>query len=404
MNFMEKLFEQTLIKLWDEKLTLYRRPDSVYWWACFYHKRKQIRTSTKLADLEPAKNFASAWFFQRQAEIANGVVPAPKTRHFAAAADKALAAYEQLAGKPNGRSAAYVRNLRFVMEKLKPLVGAVPTANITQQTWNGVLEKLREKQFASATVHQYRNALQIVLKEAYRRGEIKTVPKLLADSTGKKADTPRTYFDEKQYMLLGEQLRQNICWHRDNNTRWIEVAEELRDYVQFVAGSGLRTGEARNIRFKDVEVVSQYDPVCKEQRNCLIIRNIKGKRSTSGVCRTYFTAHRAFMRCVARQRLGEGWKDSDALVFKHYHKDGFNKVLDDAKLRYTNDNPPKKRDLASLRHTYICFCLERGVAVADIAQNCRTSMQMIDKHYAKWRDAANNHKLNHNFAMNIDKE
>jgi len=77
-------------------------------------------------------------------------------------------------------------------------------------------------------------------------------------------------------------------------------------------------------------------------------------------------------------------------------------VLDDAKLRYTNDNPAKKRDLMSLRNTYICSCLERGVPVADIAQNCRTSMQMIDKHYAKWRDAANNLNLNQNFTMNIE--
>ena len=401
---MENSFEQMLIKIWDGKVTLYRRPDSAFWWACFYHKRKQIRTSTKLADLEKAKTVASTWFFQRQAEIANGVVPASKTRHFAAAADKALASYQQLAGKPHGPSAAYVKNLGQVVAKLTPLVGAVPTANVTQQTWNGVLEQLRKKQLAPATVHQYRNALQIVLKEAYRRGEIKILPKLLADSTGKKADTPRTYFDEQQYRLLGEQLRQNIDWHRDNKTRWIEAAKELRDYVQFVAGSGLRSGEARNVRFQDVEVVSQYDPVCKEQRNCLIIRNIKGKRSTSGVCRTYFNTHGAFMRCVARQGLEQNWKDSDALVFKHYHKDAFNRLLDDAKLRYTLDNPPKKRDLASLRHTYICFSLERGVQVADIAQNCRTSMQMIDKHYAKWRDVANNRKLNHHFTLNIDTE
>jgi len=143
---------------------------------------------------------------------------------------------------------------------------------------------------------------------------------------------------------------------------------------------------------------------CRYFHDCLIIRNIKGKRSTSGVCRTYFTAHRAFMRCVDRHGLGADWHKSDALAFKHYHKDAFNRLLDDAKLRYTNDNPPKKRDLARLHHTYICFSLERGVAVADIAQNCRTSIHMIDKHYAKWRNVANNHSLNQHFRLNIDEE
>ena len=134
------------------------------------------------------------------------------------------------------------------------------------------------------------------------------------------------------------------------------------------------------------------------------VANIKGKRSTSGVCRTFFTSWPAFMRCVERHGLGDDWQQSDTQVFKHYHKDSFNKVLEDAGLKFTNDNPPRKRDLASLRHTYICFCLERGVSVADIAQNCRTSMQMIDKHYAKWRNVANNQNLNRNFTLNIDAE
>jgi hypothetical protein len=284
---MEKDFEQTLVKLWDEKLTLYRRPDSVYWWTCFYHKRKQIRTSTKCEKLEQAKVFASTWFFQRQAEIANGVVPAPKAKHFAAAADKALATYEKMAGIPNGRSVAYVKTLSQVVGKLKTMIGTMPTAQVTQSAWNKVLDQLRDKQLAAATVHQYRNALQIVLKEAYRRGEISVLPKLLSDSMGKKADTPRTYFDGRQYAALWNQLRKNVATHRKNKTRWIEAAEELSDYVQFVAGSGLRTGEANNVRFKDVKVVSQYDESTKQNRNCLVISNIKGKRSTSGICRTY---------------------------------------------------------------------------------------------------------------------
>ena len=120
------------------------------------------------------------------------------------------------------------------------------------------------------------------------------------------------------------------------------------------------------------------------------------------MARTYYSSYIAFMRCVERHGLGEDWKKSDAKVFKRYHRDSFRKVLEDAKLRYTDDNPPRKRDLMSLRHTYICFALERGVPTSDIAANCRTSSTMIDKHYAKWRDIANNENLNRNFALSID--
>ncbi|CAN7699684.1 hypothetical protein [Neorhizobium sp. LjRoot104] len=36
----------------------------------------------------------------------------------------------------------------------------------------------------------------------------------------------------------------------------------------------------------------------------------------------------------------------------------------------------------SLRHTYICLRLLEGADIYQIAKNCRTSVEMIEKHYA----------------------
>ncbi|MDE8347016.1 MAG: hypothetical protein POH28_12725, partial [Acidocella sp.] len=36
----------------------------------------------------------------------------------------------------------------------------------------------------------------------------------------------------------------------------------------------------------------------------------------------------------------------------------------------------------SLRHTYICLRLMEGADIYQIAKNCRTSVEMIEKHYA----------------------
>jgi hypothetical protein len=62
----------------------------------------------------------------------------------------------------------------------------------------------------------------------------------------------------------------------------------------------------------------------------------------------------------------------------------FNAVLKAIKLKDTADRPPRKRDLMSLRHTYICMRLLNGVGVYEIANNCRTSVTMIENHYARW--------------------
>jgi hypothetical protein len=47
-------------------------------------------------------------------------------------------------------------------------------------------------------------------------------------------------------------------------------------------------------------------------------------------------------------------------------------------LRYRRGNSP----FYSLRHTYICLRLMEGADIYQIAKNCRTSVEMIEKFYA----------------------
>jgi len=47
--------------------------------------------------------------------------------------------------------------------------------------------------------------------------------------------------------------------------------------------------------------------------------------------------------------------------------------------RRTLHNP---RTAYSLRHTYICLRLMEGADIYQVAKNCRTSVEMIEKYYA----------------------
>jgi integrase len=58
----------------------------------------------------------------------------------------------------------------------------------------------------------------------------------------------------------------------------------------------------------------------------------------------------------------------------------FNRILDKAKLKTDRDG--NKRTAYSLRHTYICMRLMEGADIYQIAKNCRTSVEMIEKFYA----------------------
>ncbi len=58
----------------------------------------------------------------------------------------------------------------------------------------------------------------------------------------------------------------------------------------------------------------------------------------------------------------------------------FNNLLADNKLKL--DRNGKARTAYSLRHSYICFRLLEGADIYQVAKNCRTSVEMIEKHYA----------------------
>src|SRR5207244_6106247 len=58
----------------------------------------------------------------------------------------------------------------------------------------------------------------------------------------------------------------------------------------------------------------------------------------------------------------------------------FNEIL--AELDLKTDREGNERTSYSLRHTYISMRLMEGADIYQIAKNCRTSVEMIEKYYA----------------------
>jgi integrase len=69
-------------------------------------------------------------------------------------------------------------------------------------------------------------------------------------------------------------------------------------------------------------------------------------------------------------------------VFPGLHIKLFNGILRRSKLKVDREGNP--RTAYSLRHTYICMRLMEGADVYQIAKNCRTSIEMIQKFYASY--------------------
>ena len=68
------------------------------------------------------------------------------------------------------------------------------------------------------------------------------------------------------------------------------------------------------------------------------------------------------------------------LLFPQNHKKQFNNLLERLDLKF--DREGSRRTFYSLRHSYISFRLLEGADIYQIAKNCRTSVEIIEKHYA----------------------
>lgn len=398
------------VKLLDGALTLYKQPSSAMWWARFYHQRTPYRVSTKATELDKAKETARAWFYVKQAELATGAPRVAPDKTFEAASVKAIAEYEGMAARGE-RSKAYVREIdRILRNVVNPEIGKLAIDAIDQSVWASFRAKLLagKPDMHRKTLHQHKMAIRAVLAQANLRGELKDVPALKDIGKGHKLETPRTYFEPDQCAVVIKAIQAKIAAlskvKKSANSVQLEVATELLDFVELLAHTGMRIDELCNVRYCDVTIREETKPVVVPNKlaigngpipivsamptsRYLLIRNIMGKRGRGQSTRSRPQAVAAFERLVKRSGLANGWTASTELLFKMRQRERakmFRGILDKCGLRLTNDRPQRYRDLKSFRHTYVCMEIFDHTDVFIIAQNIRTSVPVIETHYANY--------------------
>jgi len=209
--------------------------------------------------------------------------------------------------------------------------------------------------------------LRLVLKAAVRHDWLAHLPDLSAPyrTSGKVAH--RAWFSPDEYRALYTATRENA--RQAAGTRHALAAEQLHDKVLFLANTGIRPDEAKHLQYRDVTVVK--DEATGEE---ILEIEVRGKRGV-GYCKSMAGAVRPFLRMKERSQPAP----TDRL-FPTDHKRQFNRILEELNLKF--DREGNRRTLYSLRHSYISFRLLEGADIYQIAKNCRTSVEMIEKHYA----------------------
>lgn len=351
----------------DERVRIYQRENSSVWQAQTRLDGKKFRVSTKTDSLTQAKDIAEEWYFTLRGKSAIGDLVKEKT--FADAAKQFLLEYGAIT---NGeRHPRYVKDHAARLNNhLLPYFGDTPLSKITA----GKLQDYRimrlavedgGKAPARSTLHHETVTLRQVMKTALRHGWIQHLPDFSQPYRASSKISHRAWFSPEEYKALYTRTRERV--QEAQGLNWQYAAEQLHDYVLFMANTGLRPDEANRLEYRDVSFE-------EDDGERILVIEVRGKRGV-GYCKSTTGAVFPFERLVKRNQP----KPTD-LVFPQDHKKQFNRVLADCNLK--TDREGNRRSSYSLRHTYICLRLLEGADIYQIAKNCRTSVEMIEKHYA----------------------
>ncbi len=235
-----------------------------------------------------------------------------------------------------------------------------------------------------------------LLKYAHERGYRgnKPLPKYRYKASRNKT---RPAFTLDEYRKLYKGLRRWI--HEEKNNAKKRYARELlRDYVLILSNSGMRVGEANNLRESDLVEITD------DNGRTLYGFNVDGKTGKRFVV-LRSNGKRYVDRVLERnKKWADNWELASKNDVKQHNRrnadrgdwlfkmadgnkiitliDQFNKVLEREGITYNPDG--EKYTLYSLRHFYAVQMLRTGkVNVFDIARNMGTSVQIIESYYGK---------------------
>ena len=411
--------EATRHSLMDNSVQLYMRTNSPHWQCACSVAGKQRRTTTKEESLSRAKDVARDWYLGLLGKYRAGELKEGKT--FREAADRFMDEFETIT--EGQRSPVYVDAHKFrIKNHLTPFFGNMVLSEITagkiqdfrihrMKTGMSRVDQLmkakalrqkdgpqkfeRQKPPARSTLHQEIVCLRQILKTANRHGWLEHLPNLSAPFQSSGKVTHRAWFSPDEYKTLNTATRARAT--KPHKERWRWASEQLHDFVIFMANTGLRPDEVLRVEFRDVEVEDD-DATGKT----ILVISVRGKRGV-GYCKSMPGAVEPFRRLQKRPRpatVVEEAKPDDTkpsgakakqkiplapprqtdLIFPKTHRDLFKEILGELNLR--TDREGNERTTYSLRHTYISMRLIEGADIYQIAKNCRTSVEMIEKYYA----------------------
>ena len=396
---------------YPRKLVVYKMAASKFWQVRCWLEGKTHRKSTQTQSLKVAQSFARRYYEQLLAinfKADDQIVFASKDE-IAIKRVKPKFTFSAMAAQMFANEQARVDRGEFSKDSLQvlhnrfdahilPRWGSTPVWEIDYS------ELLKFSQFlsgslSSTTVSQYLVGVRKVLKHAQSIGAIDTVPefpkiKIVTNPRG--AFTPSEYWKIMRCArnLQGENHPDSNQILRDNfRLRHAEnvMPRDIAWAIGFMVNSFIRPSDLKTLKHRHVEIV--------RNENTYLRLTLPETKSHARPIVTMQSAVRIYLQISKHYAIESLAGPDNYLFLPHLHDRNyahlvlsmhFNWILASTGLKKGPHG--QDRSLYSLRHSSITFRLlyGQGIDLLTLARNARTSIDMINHHYASTVKAEQN--------------
>ena len=372
-------------------LTIYKMEKSPYYYVRIFENGKIYRKSTKKTERKEAIKFAEEYFLELKGKQINKL-PLTQKSGFEVCAYGLLKENKTRVLRKEIVESKIKHDEARLKKDILPYFKHFQVGDIDYKAINGYIDYLIKDRkvikVSGSTLKIHLSHIKTILGYAQRMGVIQALP---AFPKIKTVDTARSWFSKAEYSKLHNTARTHIGEKfeikakSDEVIRTMVLTKELYDLILFMTNTFIRPTDIRVLKHKHIAIV-------KSDEVYLRLTHPPTKKHANPVV-SMPKAIEVYNEIVERQKK-EGFGKAEDFVFQPQHKENRDYAIQQLHrqfeyvLQLTNlktNGAGEKRTLYSLRHTAIMFRLidSQGLDLLTLARNARTSVEMIDRFYAK---------------------
>ena len=385
----------TIVSIKDNRLHIYKRTNSNFFQGRMFLNGNQIVKSSGTSNIIVAKNTLGKWFEEQHFKVKHNI--SIRNTKVKDAVDRFLIWNDETNSITKTTKKGY-RDQFNLIKKFKVLMNQNLNLVTSKEielfiAWRMSQSKLQGKVLRGATLIANLTSLSKFFNWCVVEGLLEkkhrslTNIKKLLDSKLRGQITSRAGFTKTEYQLLLKSNRMRIKQGRSIRDRF--RAEQLHQFIVFMVGTGMRVDECLSLKWDDVNMIDREKSEGKKnlhedlryylEINCRVSKT--KQRKVDGLSSSYY----AFQRLIKLYQdtgMRKVFAQDETIWGVKSFREGMNSLLDYANLKTIRHmGRLVKMDSKSLRNTYIQFMIDKRVDYGYVAENCGTSIPMIQNFY-----------------------